>query len=45
MIKRKRSINSIIHDQLLGYASEEDEKNSCSHGLIVLKKIERTMIV
>lgn len=44
MIKRKRSINSIIHDQLLGYASEED-KNSCSHGLIVLEKIERTMIV
>ena len=26
MIKRKRSINSIIHDQLLGYASEEDKK-------------------
>jgi len=22
----KRSINSIIHDQLLGYASEEDKK-------------------
>lgn len=26
MIKRKRSINSIIHDQLLGCASEEDKK-------------------
>lgn len=26
MIKRKRSINSIIHDQLLGHASEEDKK-------------------
>ena len=26
MIKRKRSINSIIHDQLLGYTSEEDKK-------------------
>ena len=44
MIKRKRSINSIIHDQLLGYTSEEDKKQ-LHHGLIVLKKIERTMIV
>lgn len=44
MIKRKRSINSIIHDQLLGYASEEDKKQLQSW-LIVLKKIERTMIV
>lgn len=26
MIKRKRSINSIIHDQLLGVTSEEDKK-------------------
>lgn len=26
MMKRKRSINSIIHDQLLGYASEEDKE-------------------
>ena len=25
MIKRKRSINSIIHDQLLGYASVVDK--------------------
>lgn len=30
MIKRKRSINSIIHDQLLGYASEEDNLNSAT---------------
>ena len=42
MIKRKRSINSIIHDQLLGYASEEDKKQLQSW---LLKKIERTMIV
>lgn len=26
MIKHKRNINAIIHDQLLGYASEEDKK-------------------
>ena len=47
MIKRKRSINSIIHDQLLGYASEEDKKQlqSWLDSSQENRENERTMIV